>query len=461
MHDVFAYIDAHRDRFVEELCRLLRQPSISAQDAGVAECAELLRELMSAAGIPARLESSGGHPVVYGEVRAPGATRTVLIYGHYDVQPPEPLDAWRTPPFEPAIRDGRIYARGAGDNKGQMFAHVKAVEAVLRTRGALPVNVRLCIEGEEEVSSANLPAFVERRRDLLAADVVYASDGPMHPSGPTVFFGCRGLLYLELTVRGAARDLHSGNYGGVVPAPAVRLAQAVASLWTRTGRVAVPGFYERVRKPSRADAALLGRIPLDRDAARRDVGLTPALAGAAYYRRLLMQPNLNVAGLGAGYQGPGAKTIVPHVARAKLDARLVMDQEPDEIEAKIRAHLGRQGFGDVEVRQLGAVPPSRTPADHPFGRAVTRAVERAWGRPPLVYPNLGGTIPDYLFTRTLGLPSVWVPYAPHDEANHAPNESITLEGFVNGIRSTAAALFEIASAPDANGAVAARERRAP
>jgi acetylornithine deacetylase/succinyl-diaminopimelate desuccinylase-like protein len=447
MDDVFRFIDAHRDRFVEELCALIRQPSVSAQDQGVRECALLLHRLLGEAGLQTSLVETPGYPVVLGRAGGAGARRTVLIYGHYDVQPPEPLEAWASPPFEPTIRNGRIYARGAGDNKGQLFAHVKGVEAVLRTRGALPVNVTLCFEGEEEVSSPNFPGFVEAHRDLLRADLAFSSDGPMHPSGPMVFFGCRGLLYLEVLARGARRDLHSGNYGGVAPAPAARLARALSTLWTPQGRVAVRGFYDGVRRPSRADRNVLRAIPFDAGSVRADVGCLPPgrLRGRAYWERLLLQPNLNVSGLGAGYQGPGMKTIVPHVARAKLDARLVMDQDPDDVEERIRAHLKRHGFGDLEVTRLGAVPPSRTPVDHPLGRAVVRAVERAWGRPPVILPNLGGTIPDYLFTRTLGLPSIWVPYAPHDEANHAPNESTTLEGFINGVRTTAAALFEIAA----------------
>ena len=448
MKDVFQYVETHRDRFLKELLALLRQPSISAQDVGVTECAELVRRFMDEAGAEARLIPTPGYPVVYGQVPAPGARRTVLIYGHYDVQPPEPLELWETPPFEPSLRNGRIYARGAGDNKGQMFAHLKAIEAVLRTRGRLPVNLKLCFEGEEEISSKNLPEFVAKNRELLAADVVYASDGPMHPSGPMVFFGCRGLLYLELTAHGAKRDLHSGNYGGVAVAPAARLVQALASLWTNRGKVAVGGFYDRVRRPSPADRRVLRAIPFDERSVRKDLGCLPVTAAAAgaYYRRLLIQPNLNIAGLTAGYQGPGSKTIIPNLARAKLDVRLVMDQDPDEIEDRIRTHLKRRGFGDIEVKRLGAVPPSRTPVDHPLGRAVIRAVKQAWGRRPVIFPNLGGTIPDYLFTQVLGLPSIWVPYAPHDEANHAPNESITIEGFINGIRSTAAALFEIAAA---------------
>jgi acetylornithine deacetylase/succinyl-diaminopimelate desuccinylase-like protein len=446
MDDVFAYIEQHRARFVDELCALLRQPSISTEDRGVRECAELVRRQMAEAGLDARLVPTDGYPVVFGEVGLQDARRTVLVYGHYDVQPAEPLDRWDTPPFEPSIRNGRIYARGAGDNKGQMFAHVKAVEAVLRTRGALPVGVKLCYEGEEEVSSRNLPAFVDAHRDLLAADLVYASDGPMHPSGPLVFFGCRGILCLELTAHGAGRDLHSGNYGGVAPVPAVHLTRALASMWDRRGRVAIAGFHDRVRPPGLAERRLLRAAPFDDAAVEKDIGIPPVTGagGAAYYRRLMLEPHLNIAGVTAGYQGPGMKTIIPCVARAKLDVRLVKDQTADEIEAKIRDHLARHGFGDIEVRRLGAMEPSRTPVDHPFGVAVIRAVERAWGRAPVVVPNLGGSIPDYLFTGVLGLPSIWVPYAPHDEANHAPNESTTIEGFINGIRSTAAAFFELA-----------------
>jgi acetylornithine deacetylase/succinyl-diaminopimelate desuccinylase-like protein len=448
MDDVFAYVESNRARFVDELCVLLRQPSISTQDIGVRECAELVRGFMGEAGADAQLIDTGGYPVVFGEVRAPGATRTVLVYGHYDVQPPEPLERWESPPFEPTIRNGRIYARGAGDNKGQMFAHLKAVEAILRVRGRLPVNLKLCYEGEEEIGSRNLPRFVEQHRARLAADVVYASDGPMHPSGPLVFFGCRGVLTLELRAHGARRDLHSGNYGGIAPAPARRLAEALASLWDRRGRVAIDGFYERVRPPSPADRRALRRTPVDFAALEEDLGTAPVTgrSAAAYYRRLLLEPNVNIAGLTSGYQGPGSKTIIPSTASAKLDVRLVMDQTPDEIEAKLRAHLHARGFSDIEIEHHGAMAPSRTPVDHPLGQAVVRAVTRAWGRAPVVLPNLGGSIPDWLFTQVLGVPSVWVPYAPHDEANHAPNESTTLEGFVNGVRSTAAALFAIAEA---------------
>ena len=447
--DIFAYIESHRQRFVDELCALLRQPSVSTLDQGVTECATLVERLMREVGIAARLVPTAGYPVVFGEARPAAARRTVLIYGHYDVQPPDPLEAWRSPPFEPTLRDGRIYARGAGDNKGQMFAHLKAIEAIHRTRGALPVGVKLCYEGEEELGSPSLPGFVRAHRDLLAADVAYSSDGPMHPTGPMVFFGCRGILYFELTARGARRDLHSGNYGGVAPAPAVRLARALGTLWDRRGRVAVRGFYARVRKPSAADLRVLRAAPFDAAVLERELGarLTTGRSARAYWERLLLQPNLNIAGLGAGYQGPGAKTIIPSVAVAKLDARLVVAQTPDDVEAKIRAHLRRHGFGDIEIRRVGgAMKPSRTPVDHPFGQAVVRAVTRAWGRPPVVVPNLGGSIPDYLFTQELRLPSVWVPYAPHDEANHAPNESITIEGFINGIRSTAAALYELGAA---------------
>jgi acetylornithine deacetylase/succinyl-diaminopimelate desuccinylase-like protein len=446
MDDVFEYIDKHADRFIDELCALLRQPSISAQRVGVDECARLVSRFMSDAGAGARLMPTPGYPVVYGEVSAPGSVRTALIYGHYDVQPPEPLELWDSPPFEPSIRNGRIYARGVGDNKGQMFAHLKAMEAVLRTRGRLPIGVKFCYEGEEEIGSSHLEGFVREHRELLRADLVYASDGPMHPSGPTVFFGCRGLLYLELTASGARRDLHSGNYGGPVPAPAARLVRALASLWDETGRVAVDGFDDRVRNLSPADLEVLRAIPMDTDSLTKDLGLGVS-EPERFYEQLLARPNLNIAGLGAGYQGPGSKTIIPHVARAKLDVRLVMDQDPEEIQEKIRNHLERRGFGDIRVERIGgAVPPSRTPVDHPFGKAVVRAVERAWGRRPVIFPNLGGTIPDYLFTRLLGLPSIWVPYAPHDEANHAPNENMTIEGFLNGIRSTAAALFELAAA---------------
>jgi acetylornithine deacetylase/succinyl-diaminopimelate desuccinylase-like protein len=446
MNPVYAWIDQNRDRFLRELFELVSQPSISAQNQGVRECAELLCRRMDAGGVPARILPTAGHPVVFGEVKAPGATRTVLIYGHYDVQPPDPLDLWHSPPFTPTIRDGRIYGRGTGDNKGQFFAHLKAVEALLATERTLPVNVKFLFEGEEEVSSRNLRGFIEHNRSLLAADYAYCSDGPMLPGGqPTILFGVRGILHVEVSLTGANRDVHSGNLGVFVPAPAWRLVQFLGTLQDAQGNILIKGFSDAVVPPSATERQALRAIPFD-PAVMAGLGLPApaAAAGPAYFERLMFKPTVNICGLTSGYQGQGSKTIVPHRASAKLDMRLVVNQDPDDIFEKFVAHATAHGFADLKIERQGGFYPSRTPLDHPLGAAAARAVQQGFGKQAVLQPCMGGSDPDYYFTHVLGIPRVNVPYAPHDENNHAPNESIGLDGFFSGIKTTAAFLHEAA-----------------
>jgi acetylornithine deacetylase/succinyl-diaminopimelate desuccinylase-like protein len=444
---IVGYVQQNRERFLSELFTLLRQPSISAQNVGVAECAALLKRQMEAIGVPVRVVPTAGHPVVYGEVQVLGAKRTVLIYGHYDVQPPEPLELWHTPPFEPTIKDGRIWGRGTGDNKGQFFAHLKAVEAVLRTEGRLPVNVKFLFEGEEEISSRSLRGFIEANRALLAADYAFCSDGPMLPNHqPTVLFGVRGILGVEVSIKGANTDVHSGNLGPFVPAPAWRLVHFLGTLKDREGRILIKGFSDAVVPPSRLEREALDKMPFE-PGFLTGLGLPAASRedGPAYFERLMFQPALNINGLTSGYQGPGSKTIVPHRASAKIDMRLVVNQDPDDIFEKFIAHAKTHGFDDLQIERRGGFHPSRTSLDHPLGAAAARAVRRGFGKEPVLQPCLGGSDPDYYFTRVLGIPRVNVPYAPHDENNHAPNESIMVEGFFSGIKTTAALLHEVAA----------------
>jgi len=447
MQDIFRYVDQNRDRFMAELCALVRQPSISAQNVGVAECAALLRSQLEASGIAARILPTAGHPVVFGEMQTPGATRTLLIYGHYDVQPPEPLELWKTPPFEPTLKDGRLWGRGTGDNKGQFFAHVKAVEAVLTTAGKLPVNVKFLFEGEEEVSSQSLRSFIEANRPLLAADYAFCSDGPMLPNHqPTILFGVRGILGVEVSLQGANKDVHSGNLGPFVPAPAWRLVHFLSTLKDPEGRILIKGFADAVVAPSPREREALRKMPFD-PVVLTGLGLPPAAPedGPAYFERLMFQPALNINGLTSGYQGRGSKTIVPHQASAKIDMRLVVNQDPDDIFEKFVGHARAHGFDDLQIERRGGFYPSRTSLDHPLGAAAVRAVRQGFGKEPVLQPCMGGSDPDYYFTRVLGVPRINIPYAPHDENNHAPNESIMIEGFYAGIKTTAALLYEVAA----------------
>jgi acetylornithine deacetylase/succinyl-diaminopimelate desuccinylase-like protein len=439
---ILAACREREERDLADLFRLLAQPSISAQDIGVRECADLLIDVLRGAGFSARLIPTPAHPVVYAEwLGAPGKP-TVLVYGHYDVQPPEPLEAWLSPPFAPTIREGKLFARGAGDNKGQIFAQIAAARAWLEVNGSLPVNVKFVIEGEEETGSPHLASFVREQRDLLAADLVYTSDGPVHDDAhPQVVYGVRGLLYVELRARGASHDLHSGNWGGLAPNPAWTLVNLLSTMRDAAGHVLIEGFYDDVQSPTPAFTEAMARIPLDRQAALATVGLErlhpPADAG--YFERLMTMPTLNIAGFTSGYGGPGTKTIIPATATVKLDMRLVPGQRADDIFARFAAHVARHA-PEVEVVRLGSMEPSYTPLEHPYAAVVRKAVATGFGTPPIDVPLLGGSLPDAVFTQILGLPSFLVPYANADERNHAPNENIALNRFFAGIR-TAAALY--------------------
>lgn len=444
---VWRTIDDSREEMLTDLFTLLRQPSISAQDVGVAECAELLVDLMRTDGLDAKVVPTAGHPAVLAKSEhVPGAP-TVLVYGHYDVQPTEPDDAWTSPPFEPTVRDGRVYARGSGDNKGQIVAQLMAHRAWRRAVGRAPVNLTFVVDGEEESGSPHLPDVIRENRDYLAADLVYLSDGPVYRDGQyALSMGVRGLLAVEVEVRGASRDYHSGHMGNVLPNPAWELAELLASMRDGDGRILVPGFYDDVREAEPAAREAAAELPADADAFMREHGvdrLAPTHFDG-FADRTMFYPALNLSGLAAGYTGAGSKTIIPSSAVARFDIRLVVDQDPDDIYAKFAAHVAKV-LPHATVRRIGgSVPPSRTPVDHPAVPLVRDAVANATGRRPLVIPGTGGTLPDFVFTGILGLPLVKVPYANPDEANHAPNENLALDRYFAGIRIGAAVYAALA-----------------
>jgi acetylornithine deacetylase/succinyl-diaminopimelate desuccinylase-like protein len=441
MNDISRYVSTHTDRFIEELCDYLTKPSISARGEGLDECAIHIAKSMESIGIATQILPTDGFPVVYGDTGPEEAENTLLLYGHYDVQPPEPLEEWITPPFSPSIRKGRIYARGSGDNKGQHFAHIKAIESFLAVRGGLPIRVKILLEGEEESGSPHLTSFVRTHRKMLAADGVFSADGPMHESGrPMVFLGVRGMLTFELIAHGANQDFHSGR-AGTVPNPAWDLVQLLATMKDRRGRVLVNGFYDDVRPPDASAEKAMREIPFDPERVLRMWGIE-AFDGddaVSYHHKLMFLPTFNICGMISGYSGEGVKTVIPRKATVKVDMRLVPDQDPETILERIRTHIDDNGFGNIDLVSRGfRYPASRTPLTHPFSRTVIHAITEGFGEDPVVYPSIGASAPDYVFTEILGLPSVWAAYAPHDEQNHAPNENITIEAFVKGIRSTAA-----------------------
>lgn len=454
MSDVHAYIDTNLPRFREELNDFLRIPSVSARSEhrpDMRRAAEWLAERMRDAGLEVSIEETPGHPIVLGEWRGAGeGAPTVLIYGHYDVQPAEPLELWTSPPFEPTVRAGRIYARGSVDDKGQLYLHVKAIEAHLRTAGRLPVNVVVLAEGEEEVGSENLMPFVEAHAERLAADYIVISDTTMvGPGIPTIGTSLRGLVYFEIEVEGPAQDLHSGMYGGAVINPATALARIIASFHDDDWHATIPGFYDDVHTPA-AVQEQIARVPFDEAGFQADTG-AEVLAGEAGYstlERLWTRPTVEVNGLISGYTGEGAKTVLPSRAMAKVSCRLVPDQDPEVIQRLFKAHVERVAPAGVrvEVRYLHGGEAWRANTEGPLYEAAARSLEQAFGR-PTVFAGEGGSIPIVpAFERVLDAPVLLMGFGLPGENAHAPDEWMSVENFDKGTHAAAELLTQLGAA---------------
>ncbi|WP_438315576.1 M20/M25/M40 family metallo-hydrolase [Sporosarcina sp. FA9] len=445
MSKIENHIKGKRDEYLDLLFTFLRQKSISAQNVGMEEACILLQEIMEGMGIKTQLLPTKGHPVVYGEIMNDPSNFTLLIYGHYDVQPADPLEEWDSPPFEPTIRNGKIYCRGAGDNKGQLMAQLLAIKSYQEVIGDLPINIKFVFEGEEESGSPNLASFVEENKDLLKADLVYTSDGPMHESGaPFVLLGVRGMLYVELTAKGGEWDNHSGNKGNIVPNPAWKLVELLNTMKDSDDKILIKGFYDDLRIPTEKELELISTLPFDAKLLGEQIGYKGFdMTAEEYYRKLTLEPTINIAGFHSGYGGEGSKTIIPATAKLKMDMRLVVDQDPEDIYEKFQKHVAKYA-PDVEVTCHSMMKPSRTPSDSKVVETIKQAVEKAYKQPPILQPSLGGSLPDYVWTQILGVPSVIVPYANFDEANHSPNENIGIENFFNGILCTCHVIEELA-----------------
>lgn len=441
---VFEHIEANRDDHLARVMEYVKHPSISAHNIGIREVAGMLVEHLAGLGFEAEAMPTSGHPMVLGHRCETPGKPTVLLYGHYDVQPPDPLEAWISPPFEPTIRDGRIYARGIGDNKGQHFAQLLAIEAHLKVHGTLPCNVIFLLEGEEEIGSPRIAEFVAEHADRLKADLVVTADGPLHPSGnPIVTFGVRGMAGFELRVKTGRTDAHSGNHGGTMPNALWTLVHLLGTMKDTDGRITIDGLHEPIRPPTNAERAAAENLPVDMPEYLASMGLgrLDEPADRSFHDRVMFHPTLTINGIHGGYGGPGTKTVLPAEAIAKCDIRLVPDMTPDQVVACVRAHVEKHApAGEVEVIGCGGMLPSRTPLNNPFAPAVIDAVRMARGVGPYLYPSVGGSLPDYAFTKTLGLPAFVTPYANADEANHAPNENLEIALFHDGIRTGAALL---------------------
>jgi acetylornithine deacetylase/succinyl-diaminopimelate desuccinylase-like protein len=442
-----SYIQQHRERFLAELFDLLRIPSVSADrkfKEDVRRAAEFVREKLLAAGADhAQLCETAGHPIVYGEKKVDPALPTVLVYGHYDVQPADPYNLWHSPPFEPEIRqtpvhpEGAIFARGACDDKGQMYMHIKALE-MMTANGSLPCNVKFMIEGEEEVGSDNLGVFVQQNRDKLKADVILISDTSVIANDcPSITSGLRGLSYLEVEVTGPNRDLHSGVYGGAVANPINVLCQMIASLHDADNRITIPGFYDEVDVLSEAERAEMAKAPFELETYKTALGINEVRGEKGYTtnERTAIRPTLDVNGIWGGYTGEGAKTVLPSKAFAKISMRLVPHQTSQRITELFTKHflsIAPPGV-QVEVRPHHGGEPVVTPVDSVAFRAASKAFEEAWGKAPIPKRE-GGSIPIVaLFERELGLKSVLMGFGLDSDALHSPNEHYGVFNYLKGI----------------------------
>ncbi len=446
------YLDAHRDSWQEELAQLLRIASVSADPAQAAEvrrAAEWVGDRLKQIGLTTELIETDGAPLVYAESPPVPGAPVALVYGHYDVQPADPLHLWISPPFEPAIRDGNLYARGATDDKGQMFTHVAGVEAVLATAGKLPLQVKFLIEGEEEVGSEHLEAFLAQHKEKLACDTVVISDtSQFAPGVPAITYGLRGILCFELRLAGPQHDLHSGSFGGGVTNPANVLARLVAALVDDQGRIQVPGFYDDVVPLTESERAVFNSLPFDEQQFQQQLGVS-GLTGEVGYstlERRWARPTCDVNGLWGGYQGEGPKTVLPAKAGAKFSFRLVPNQDPQKITAAVRQFLAERMPPGIawELIDFHGAPGVVVPLESPFVQAAARAIERGFGRPPVLVRE-GGSIPIVTqFSEQLRADVLLLGWGQNDDGAHSPNEKFSLADFHRGIKTSAYLWQELA-----------------
>ena len=443
-----SYLEKNLDKSIAELSRLVAQPSVGAQNLGLRECAALVAEMLEARGFDVRVMDTNGAPVVFGE-RKGKSDKTLLIYNHYDVQPPEPLELWDTPPFEPSLRDGKLYGRGVSDDKGHIVSRLFAIDSILDADGELPCNIKFIIEGEEETASINLFEFIKQNKDLLKADAcMWEFGGVDHRNVPMLYLGLRGICYVELSVETASTDVHSGLGGSIFPNAAWRLVWALATLKGEDERIRIKGFYDGIQNPSRRDRELMEALPEVAQEYKERYGVKQFIKGLSGGVDLRVEevfsPTCTICGLTSGYQGPGSKTVLPARASAKVDFRLVPDQDPDDILRKLRAHLDEHGFSDVQIADLGGDPPARTDPDDPFIQLVAKVAEEVYELPMQLVPLIGGSGPSHPFVHDLGLPVATAGCGYPDTKAHAPNENIRVDLYLKHARHMARIIKEFA-----------------
>ena len=445
MQTIHQYLQENGPRFEQDLCNFLRIPSVSADARcrnAIHQAAGWLKDHLTALGLTAECIATDGCPLVYAQSPPVSGAPTVLVYGHYDVQPPEPLEQWTTPPFDPTVRDGSVYARGATDDKGQMLTHVHSVEAWLKTHGSLPVQLKFLLEGEEEVGSESLHALLDRSVEQFACDVIVISDMPQFgPGQPAITYGLRGIAYYELRVHGAKTDLHSGTFGGAVTNPIQALAAMLAGLLDRSGRITVPHFYEDVIPMTDDERARFAALPFDQHQFLAQLALDASSGEEGYstLERRWSRPSLDINGIWGGYQGEGGKTVLPAEAGAKFSFRLVPDQDPEKITTGLKQQLAALCPPGVrwELFEMHSSPGVLIPPDSPYVKAAARAIEQGFGRAPVLVRQ-GGSIPIVTALREkLDADTLLLGWGLDDDNMHAPNEKFSLADFHRGIRASA------------------------
>ena len=448
---LYAYLDHHLDDSLAELARYCAQPSVAASGEGIEACALLTAEMLGARGFETEIIMTDGSPVVYG-YRPGKSEKTLLFYNHYDVQPPDPLDLWVSPPFEPTIRDGHMYARGVGDDKGHVVSRLFALDALLAEEGELPCGVKFLIEGEEEISSPHLGPVIQGNLDKFAADAcVWEFGGVNHEGSPTLTLGMRGICYVELSVETASQDAHSGLGGSIFPNAAWRLVWALRTIKGTDGKVRIPGFYDHIVPPTREDIEMLAALPPVAEELKSRYGVQSFLGKPESEVELrlkeVFEPSATICGLDAGYQGPGSKTVLPKRASAKMDFRLVPDQDPEDVFRKLRAHLDAEGFEDVHLHYHGGTIPARSDPADPFFKLVRDAALDVYGKEMVVEPIIGGSGPSHFFIHDLGLPVATSGIGHPGGQAHAPNENISIELYLKGAKHAAGILKAFGEKP--------------
>jgi len=431
------YIHDNQGRFVKDIIRLASQPSVSARKEGITECAAIVKSMVEEIGGTTRLlELPGAAPVVYGEIKSSRSSKTILFYNHYDVQPEVPVELWKSPPFKPELREGRLYGRGVSDDKGELVSRLKLIESYIKVTGEPPCNVKFCFEGEEEVGSPHLEEYVNKNSDLFESDAVIWEYGKISGDGrPVVGLGVKGMIYLEFTVRSLSQDAHS-MYAAALPSAVWRLTRMLSLIKDSNERILIPGWYDKVLDLSDDELKLLEEQPSEAEELLQTYGSEEFAGGmplARAKKSLVARPTANIAGIWAGYTGPGSKTVLPAEAHCKMDFRLVPNQDPGELYAKLVSYLKENGYGDVKIATETMEPAARTSYKSELAQAAIKGAKDVFGKDPTIEISSAGTGPLYIFTRRYGVAGLDIGISPVDSALHSPNENIRLDFLERGM----------------------------